>query len=436
MSDFGSRQQSIFEELTESQWWSTEQIEAHRRARTKMLARHAAANASFYEERLGPFLLAPEEAAEERWLRLPTVSRSDLVQHRVGMHARTLSSEHGRVATSSSSGSTGLAVSVTTTALATMVDNATRWRAHRRFRFDWRRNVCSRQEIDPSKALWPDGMRLGAWGPPWLSESTGVAWRIYKGTSAERTFQFMLAHDCGYLNVGSKTAHALALEAERLGVKARLDGILAQGEGCDAEDKEACLRVFGAQIMEHYSSKEMGQAAHPCELGTLHVNEENVFIEILDEHGNPCRPGQAGRVVVTPFFSMAQPLIRYEQGDVAVFGERCACGRSSRTIQRVIGRTAAIFRHPDGRAVSRLLPNVARDALHCSMMQVAQVGPTAFEIRYVPDGPDSQPDELLVRQIFHREYFDDADVRLVRVARIEPQESGKIAQYLNEYSQG
>jgi hypothetical protein len=70
------------------------------------------------------------------------------------------------------------------------------------------------------------------------------------------------------------------------------------------------------------------------------------------------------------------------------------------------------------------------------MMQVAQVGPTAFEIRYVPDGPDSQPDELLVRQIFHREYFDDADVRLVRVARIEPQESGKIAQYLNEYSQG
>ena len=59
-----------------------------------------------------------------------------------------------------------------------------------------------------------------------------------------------------------------------------------------------------------------------------HVNAETLLLEIVDASGQPCRPGEMGRVVITPFFSTAQPLIRYDHGDLAVAGEGCACGRT------------------------------------------------------------------------------------------------------------
>ena len=49
---------------------------------------------------------------------------------------------------------------------------------------------------------------------------------------------------------------------------------------------------------------EMGQGAHPCELGTLHVNDENLLLEIVDNDGMPCAQGVQGRVVITPFYSV------------------------------------------------------------------------------------------------------------------------------------
>lgn len=433
--DRAALQQQYEETLEESQWWPERDLRRYQHSQLIQLVRHAKANVPFYEKRLDAVTDSSGDIDVERWLEVPIVRRKDLVEHSAAMHAGTLPAGHGPVGTASSSGSTGIAITVTNTALQALADNAARWRAHRRLGFDWGRNVCSRQEVAAEKAPWPEGRLVGRWGPPWLRESTGVAWMIYKGTPAQQTLEFMSRNACAYFNVGAKTAHAIALEAERLGVQLKLDAILAQGEGCDAEDVAACRRVFGARIMEHYSSKEMGQGAHPCELGTLHVNEENLLLEIVDENGEPCAQGVQGRVIVTPFYSTAQPLIRYDQGDIARFGPPCACGRTSATIEKVVGRVAAIFRHPDGRAVSRLLPKPARAALRCTMMQLAQVGANSYEARYVPTSIDAWPDEDVFLKIFRAEYFGDAEVKFVRLLSISPNAgSGKIADYVNEYT--
>lgn len=429
-----SLQQQFYEMLEDSQWWPRREVEDYQNSQLVQLVQHARGKVDFYRSRLDMLFDVSGNLDLSRWLQVPIVKRRDLLDSRVAMQASDLPAGHGPVGTASSSGSTGLAITVTNTALQALADNAARWRVHKRMRLDWSANICSRQEVDRSKAPWPEGRLMGRWGPRWMMENTGRAWMIYKGTPAAETFEFIKRNDCAYLNVGAKTAHALALEAERLQLDLKLDAILAQGEGCDELDEVACLRAFGARIVEHYSSKEMGQGAHPCELGTLHVNEENVLLEILDEHDLPCSPGQTGRVVVTPFYSTAQPLIRYDQGDLARFGTPCACGRTSRTLQKIVGRVSAIFRHPDGRAVSRLLPKPARAALNCTMMQLAQTGPNSYEVRYVPAADESRPDETTFRRIFHEEYFDDAQLAFVRVGSIPPNpSSGKIADYVNEY---
>jgi phenylacetate-CoA ligase len=425
-------QQQIYETLMESQWWPADRLGDYQHNLLEQLVRHAAANAPFYKGRLDMLFSASGRIDWRRWLEVPIVRRQDLIDRRIAMHSRTLPVGHAPVGTGRSSGSTGVVVFVTGTAQANRANNAARWRAQQRFGLDWGGNLCSCQEVDHHDAPWPDGRHLGTFGPPWLAAG-GEAWSLYRGTPAEQIFEFVSRKGCTCLAAGGKTAHALALEAERLRLELRLEAILASGEGCDQEDRDICQRVFGAKLLEHYSSNEMGQGAQSCELGKLHVNDELLLLEILDDNGQPCPEGVAGRVVVTPFHSMAQPLIRYEQGDIARFGAPCPCGRASRTLDTVVGRITAIFRHPDGRAVSRLLPLAAKRALRSAMVQVAQTGPTVFEMRYVPEGPTAWPDEVRVTEIFRQEYFDDAEIHFVRMDRIPPGPSGKIVLYANEY---
>ena len=51
----------------------------------------------------------------------------------------------------------------------------------------------------------------------------------------------------------------------------------------------------------------------------FHVNSELVLLETAAPEGGACEIGQVGRVIITPFFSTALPLIRYDQGDTAAF---------------------------------------------------------------------------------------------------------------------
>jgi phenylacetate-CoA ligase len=331
------------------------------------------------------------------------------------------------------SGSTGLAISITTTSLLTFANAALGWRAHRWHEVDWSKPYCSRQFSTPGVGSYPEGTLLGRWGPPWEASATGPVWVLDRQVPLGDVLEFVSRRQCGYFNTGPKTSHAMAIESERLGRHdIHLDAFMTQGERCDPEDREAISRVFGAKVIELYSSKEAGYIALPCELGTMHINEESVLVEIIDDDGQACPPGRPGRIVVTPFFQTAQPLIRYEQGDIAEFGAPCACGRHSRTLRAVLGRSYAIFRHPDGRAISRYMPNAGRDALNCSFWQIAQVGPLNFEVRYVPLHPPTPPDEASFISLFRSIYFDDAIVTFRRVDSIAPATSGKYVEYVYE----
>jgi phenylacetate-CoA ligase len=267
----------------------------------------------------------------------------------------------------------------------------------------------------------------------WEPSATGKAWALDRQVPLANVLEFVARRECAYFNTGPKTCHAMALENERLGVRdIHMDAFLTQGERCDPEDRAAVARVFGARVLEYYSSKEAGHIALPCPLGTMHINEESVLVEIIDDDGQPCPVGVPGRVLVTPFFQTAQPLIRYEQGDIAEFGPPCACGRHSRTLKPVLGRSYALFRHPDGRAVSRFMPNAARVTLNCSFWQIAQTGPLDFEIRYVPLSPDTEADEKAFTSLFKEIYFEDANVIFRPVSSIAPTKSGKYAEYVYE----
>lgn len=426
--------QRFFEMLMESQYWSSEQMQAHQRRQLSQLLRDARGKVPFYHDRLDA-LFRPDGSIDwDRWGEVPIVKRADLATQGEAMINPNLDRMHGEAMMSMTSGTTGAPIPVISTKLAQAVLRANRFRAYRWHDVDWSGVSCQIFGEEPDDAPWPEGSVLGPWGPPWDPVSAkGRIIKINRMTPYDKIVEFIERHRPTYLATGPKTALAVALEAERFGVSIHIDALLAQGAMVGDLEHTTMKRVFGATIVELYSSKEGGQIAHACpEQPGMHVNSENALVEIVDETGKPCPVGQPGRLIVTPFLNAAQPLIRYEQGDVAEWMPPCPCGRCLPRLGGLIGRTTGLFYHPDGRVRAGFLHPNDRDILKCREWQIAQTGPYQFEMRYVPADWTVPGDEAQMAARIRTLYFDDAQVAFRRELSL-PSRGGKTIEYVNEW---
>lgn len=119
---------------------------------------------------------------------------------------------------------------------------------------------------------------------------------------------------------------------------------------------------FQCDAFEYYGAGETGPIAVECELRTaLHIQEENVIVEIVDDNGVPVPDGTAGRVLITCLSNEFMPLIRYDIGDMGlILPGACKCGRKLRRMV-VEGRSGeCLFLGPSGESIS---PSILRGIL-------------------------------------------------------------------------
>lgn len=90
-----------------------------------------------------------------------------------------------------------------------------------------------------------------------------------------------------------------------------------------------------AVIINYYGSVEFYSIAHGCKNNNLHIVDDSVFVEVInqDEEGY-------GNLIITSLVNRAMPLIRYEIGDIGRIGDNsCDCGKTGKIIQLKSGRT-------------------------------------------------------------------------------------------------
>jgi phenylacetate-CoA ligase len=80
----------------------------------------------------------------------------------------------------------------------------------------------------------------------------------------------------------------------------------------------------------------------------MHVCEESLVLEVVDDSGRPVPPGEPGNnVLLTNLVNRAQPLIRYELSDSVVLASGPdPTGRPYSRVERVDGRSDDILRFP------------------------------------------------------------------------------------------
>ena len=73
----------------------------------------------------------------------------------------------------------------------------------------------------------------------------------------------------------------------------------------------------------------------------MHVNEDLWYPEIIDPATGKVLPdGEKGELVITTITKEGTPLIRYRTRDITfIIKEKCGCGRTTRRIHRLFGRT-------------------------------------------------------------------------------------------------
>jgi phenylacetate-CoA ligase len=132
--------------------------------------------------------------------------------------------------------------------------------------------------------------------------------------------------------------------------------LICGAEMLDADTRAFIESTFGVPIFNEYGTVDIASRAiaWECERHTgFHINMDAIFLECVDEQGEPVAPGEEGYIVATNLFRYATPMIRYRIGDVGIFSEQpCACGRQFPIIQSIVGRSDDFIVLSNGRWIS------------------------------------------------------------------------------------
>jgi phenylacetate-CoA ligase len=163
-----------------------------------------------------------------------------------------------------------------------------------------------------------------------------------------------------------------------------------------------------------------------------HVQAENLLLEVLGEDGNPCRPGETGRIVLSDLHNFASPLIRYEIGDYAEAGESCPCGRGLPVLARILGRARNMLSLPAG---DRIWPSFPESemlrAAPVRQFQVIQRGPREIEAKFVVEGSPSTGQEKKLKDFLIGCLGDDFHLAMSFVEEIPRSPGGKYEDFMN-----
>jgi phenylacetate-CoA ligase len=133
------------------------------------------------------------------------------------------------------------------------------------------------------------------------------------------------------------TAFRLAQFLEQKKRHLRIPVVFTASEPLHAQQRNLIEERFGARVMDMFGMAERVMLATECEFGSMHVNPDYSYVELIDDNGQPTR--DVGYVVGTTFHSQSMPLVRYRLADrTRWISGQCRCARPFPMVEPVIGK--------------------------------------------------------------------------------------------------
>jgi phenylacetate-CoA ligase len=177
-------------------------------------------------------------------------------------------------------------------------------------------------------------------------------------------------------------AAALAQAEQESALGLRLSEVWLGGEQLSAGQRRLIGAAFACPVRNSYGASEFFSMAFECAEGRLHVNDDWVILEPVDEQSRPVPDGSLSHtLLLTNLANRTQPLIRYRLEDrICRLTTRCRCGSAFTSIE-VQGRSADTLTLRDAR---RRAVTILPLALETAIEEGAQV--TQFQVIGQQDG--------------------------------------------------
>lgn len=293
------------------------------------------------------------------------------------------------------SGTTGTPLSVPRSAQSVLMENAF---LRRHWEWGGYRKGMPRATLRGDLVVAPDRSAPPFWFRNRYDNQLLVSSRHLKESCVDAIIDELERFAPRMLQAYPSAAYALAQFLLQRGRRLGIPAVFTASEPLYAHQRELIRDRLGAKVMDMYGMAERVAYATECERGSLHLNPDYSYVELVDEQGKPAR--DAGYVVGTTFHNLAMPLVRYRLSDRTRWVPgACACGRPFPMIEPVSGKYEDAITGGDGAFVSPSVLTFAFKGLgNIRKSQVAQVGPARWEIRVVP-APGFGADDR--RQLIH-----------------------------------
>jgi phenylacetate-coenzyme A ligase PaaK-like adenylate-forming protein len=390
------------EQLAESQWYGRDIIEAYQLGHLKALARHAARAVPYYRDTLPLGKIDRAATLAEALSHIPILPRDRLATDPDVFRAAALPQGQRCTGEQRSSGSTGQIVRIETTNLHYGWQNALNFRAHLWAARDFAKPIAIVRKMAEGAAPPPEGVRQEHWDAPTvIPVESASSWYLDTTATLDEIWDWLGRVKPAYLMTYPSILRELARRATMEKPPFTLSGASTIGETVDAELRALSAAQLGAEVHDIYSANEIGTIAIQCPASRrYHVQAEALIVEVVGGNGRTCAPGDAGRVLLTPLFNFATPLLRYDIGDYAEQGSPCACGRGLPTLNRILGRTRNMLTTPYGKLYWPALSNkVWQKIVPIKKFQLRQVALDRIEVWLSTRSPVTHEQEAQITEV-------------------------------------
>jgi len=178
--------------------------------------------------------------------------------------------------------------------------------------------------------------------------------------------------------------------------------IISAAEVLDPIDDEFISREFKQKVHQIYQCTE-GFLGHTCQYGTLHLNEDMIYIE--REYLNPERTKFIP--IITDMGRTTQPIIRYRLNDIlTVKKEPCECASPLLALDYIEGRSDDLF-YFENEMESKLqavFPDFIRRSIISATpslleYRVLQHSPQKLELSLLFDGDEDESKKIIMNSM-------------------------------------
>lgn len=427
--DFVKKTQMIqtFDELKETQWHKSGELEVIQLEKLRKILIHAYENVPYYTALFKKIDFNPEHFQSfEDLHKIPILTKKKIRENFNSLKARNIQRFYPRKG--QTSGSTGEPLKYYRDKLSHSCGWANNWRAFSIIGFDLG---------DPFMILS---------GGALMPRATPFKQKIYyklMGISQLPTYHLSAQDITHYITLLEQIPHPTLIYAYASAVflLARqiikqnkhfhnLQAVFTTSEVLSSNQRLTIQEAFGCPVFDTYGNNESNIYAFECsEHKGLHYGMEHAYLEVLNKENQLCSDGQVGRFITTNLANYAMPFIRYDTGDLgSVVTEPCSCGRGLIRINEILGRSRDFISTPSGRHIHGAFFNHFEPFYKTPWITAWHVRQDTLRhitISLCPDGTPLQEDIIKIKDVLNKALGEDLEIDFVIDDKLHTTPAGK-----------